>query len=76
MDEYSYGTCLRNIAWLRAHHGLNRVQMARLLHVSIATLRRVESGDETVSLSGSVLRRIHDEFHIPPAALFGKRLGE
>ncbi len=76
MSEYSYTVCLRNIAWLREQRGLNRVEMARLLHVSVATLRRIESGDETVAVSGSVLYRVAEEFHVSPADLFRRRLWE
>ncbi len=74
MDQHHYGNCLHNIAWLRAHHGLNRVQMARLLHISVATLRRIERGDETVVLRGSVAFYIEKEFGVKPADLFRKWL--
>ncbi len=76
MGEYDYGVCLRNVAWLREQHGLSRVQMARLLRISMATLHRIESGDQTVAVSGKVLYRIAERFHIAPADLFRRRLWE
>ncbi len=76
MSGYDYEICLRNIAWLRAHHGLSEVQMSRLLHIGVPTLARIESGDVTVSLGGNTLYRIYDAFDVQPDVLFGRRLGE
>lgn len=76
MSDYSYETCLHNIAWLRAHHGISKRRMARILHIAVPTLDKIERGEKSMSLNGNMVHHISDEFHITPNVLFGKRLGE
>ena len=67
---------LRNVAWLRKHHGLSQKEMAVLLGVGVGTIRKMERGVLPPRLMADVVWRIRDSFHVPPRELFGGRLGE
>lgn len=35
---------LHNIAWLRQHYGFSKRKMAKILHIGIPSLNKIESG--------------------------------
>lgn len=63
-----------NVAVLRQRHGLTKTAMAHLLHISVKTLTRLESGDIPRGLSVDVLFHAYVHFGIPPRKLLAERL--
>lgn len=61
---------LRNIAWLRAQNGLSQKAMAKLLHIGVPTLKKIEAGELPPGLSSSIFFYVEDAFGIPPKDQF------
>lgn len=72
----AYGIFMENMAWLRKTHKLSRTEMAKLLHISVKSLDRMEQGEMPPRTSSKVLFRIQDAFGVHPAELLGRRLGK
>ncbi len=67
-------TLLHNIAWLRKHNGLSQQEMAKLLGVSVLTIKKIESGTLPPRMRVSVLFRIQVHFGISASEQVSKRL--
>lgn len=67
---------MHNIAWLRTHHGLTKIEMAKILGVSVKTLNKIESGVFPIQLGVSVLANVYFHFGLRPNVLLAQRLGE
>ena len=65
---------LQNVAWLRRHYGISKKRMAKLLHISLGSIDRMEKGDLPEEIDVSVLFYIQDYFGIPPQELLERRL--
>ena len=68
--------CLRNIVWLREHHGISKRRMCRLLHIGVATWDAIERGELPPLLGIEMAFYIAEECHVSPADLFRRRLWE
>lgn len=67
---------LHNIAWLRQHYGFSKRKMAKILHIGIPSLNKIERGECPERLSSRVAFYIRDYFHIPVPDLWRYRLDE
>jgi len=67
---------LRNIAWLRQSHGLNKREMAKRLKISTTTLNRIETGDLPPRSGVRILVNARRAFGIPMRELKSRRLWE
>ena len=59
-----------NIRVLRHQHKLKKQDMARILHIGVPSLSKLEAGEMPPRLSTEVLFFIYDYFHIRPADMF------
>ena len=64
----------RNIRSLRQANHLTQKQMAKLLEISLYSLRRIESGTVPPKLDVDILFKIHETFGILPSRLFAPDL--
>ena len=67
-------TFLYNIAYLRKHNGLSKRKMAKILHISTSTLKKIESGVLPPKMSANVIWRIKVHFDINPNEQFQIKL--
>ena len=74
-DE-AYDILMENITWLRKTHGLSKTEMAKLLHISVKSLNRMEQREMPPRTSAKMLFRAQDAFGIHPAVLLSRRLGK
>ena len=61
---------MRNVAFLRAEHGLSKREMAKRLGISVRTLNELEQGRFPARLGASVIYNIYREFGVRPACQF------
>lgn len=54
----------RNICYIRREKELTQRQMACILGVSVATLRKIERGEPTVRINSRLVCRICDTFEL------------
>lgn len=59
-----------NIRVLRRQHKLKKEEMARILHISVSSLSKLEAGRIPPRLSVEVIFFIYQYFHIRPADMF------
>lgn len=59
-----------NVKILREQHGLTKSEMARIMGVSPASLRRIEAGELPKHLSAGVALRLAGLFGLEPYQLF------
>lgn len=59
-----------NVKILREQHGLTKNEMARIMGVSPASLRRIEAGELPKHLSAEVVLRLAEHFELKPHQLF------
>ena len=64
-----------NIIWLRRQSGLSKKTMARLLHIGVPTLDRIEAGQLPDHLQADILVHLADLFRVPIATLLEQKLG-
>ena len=57
-------TFMKNVAWLRAHYGLSKKDMAKRLGVSVMTLAKIEKGQFPPRLHISVMYNIQRQFGV------------
>ena len=74
MDEW-IDAFLHNIVWLRKHYQLSKKSMAKLLHISVATLNQIECGELPLGLTAEVTFYIYHCFGITVKDQFELRLG-
>lgn len=67
---------LQNLTYLRIQHGLTPKQMAKLLNISVRSMKRMERGELPLSVDADVLYSINDHFDVSPCEVLGKRLWE
>ncbi len=60
----------RNVALLRIRKGLSLQEMARILHIGVPTLVRIETGEIPPSLNCEVLLRLASHFGLTLRELF------
>lgn len=60
----------RNIRALRIEHGLSQKEMARLLDISLYSLRRIEDGSIPKNATVDILYNAHSAFGVTPNQLF------
>lgn len=60
----------RNILWLRKTCGLTQKQMAKLLHISVRTLRQIEHGVLPQCVTVEILDHIRNLFGLMPSQVF------
>ena len=70
----AYDIFMENVTWLRKTHGLSKTEMAKLLHISVKSLNRMEQGEMPPGTSAKILFRIQDIFDIHPAELLCRKL--
>lgn len=61
---------MKNLRWLRQKHGLSKCQMAKLLHVSMRTLDKIEREELPLHSGVQVIFNACSAFHIHPKLLF------
>ena len=61
---------MRNMAQLRAEHGLSKREMAKRLGIGVGTLNKLEQGQLPARLSASVIYSIYREFGVLPSRQF------
>ena len=66
----------RNIKYLRAKHGLAKMQITRNLKVSHKTLASIEAGVMPPQVSVNILYRLHRAFRSPLITLFSQNLAD
>ncbi len=59
-----------NVALLRTRRGLSLREMARILHIGVPTLMKIEAGEIPPSLDCEVLLRLASYFGLKPGELF------
>lgn len=74
-DE-AYDILMENITWLRKAHDLSKTEMAKLLHISVRSLNRMEQGEFPPRTNTNVLFRIQYAFGVHPAELLSRKLGK
>lgn len=62
-----------NIRDLRRRQGLSQEEMAKLLEIDVSTLQSLEEGTIPAQLSGDIVFRISEVFHLKPESLFSAR---
>jgi transcriptional regulator with XRE-family HTH domain len=67
-------TFLKNIIWLRKNHGISKKEMSKILHISIVTINKIESGILPLKLSANIIWRIKLHFGVSPSDQFLKEL--
>ena len=60
----------RNVFLLRKYAGMSQKDLAAILHISVNTLRKLESGTIPPRMGVDVIFILANTFHVPPAALF------
>lgn len=75
LNDY-YGILMYNVAWLRKQHGLSKKNMAKLLHISVKSLERIEHREMPPKLSIRIVSHIQNHFGIHPKDIVSIRLGE
>lgn len=65
---------MRNVARLRAEHGLSKREMAKRLGIGVGTLNKLERGQLPARLSVSVIYSIYREFGVLPSQQFADLL--
>ena len=60
----------KNILYLRTHYGISRTSLAKLIHISVRRLRRIEDGDPSAKLYDFHLKRIARVFDVTIESLF------
>ena len=60
----------RNVFLLRKYAGMSQKELAAILHISVNTLRKLESGTIPQRINIEVIFILASTFHIPPADLF------
>lgn len=55
----------KNMVYLRKKHKLSQRDMAKKLHIGVATLRKLEQGDIPKRLRTEILWYIYKNFNIP-----------
>lgn len=55
----------KNIRFLRKHHSLTQKQLADIMDVSAATIRRMEKNDPHVRVNGNMLCKLANYFDLP-----------
>ena len=69
-SDNELGSFMRNIAWLRKHHGLSKKKMAELLGIGVETLNKIEQGQFPPRLGVSVMEKLWIHFGIAPSDQF------
>ncbi|MBP3401679.1 MAG: helix-turn-helix transcriptional regulator [Clostridia bacterium] len=59
----------KNIKFLREKNNLTKTEMARMLHIGIKSLSRIEKGDFPPKISCLILFRLYYHFGISPTDL-------
>ena len=70
MKKYEEEIFCNNIRILRRRYQLKKPQMARLLHISVASLSKLEEGEIPPRLSAEVIFFIYQHFQIKPTDMF------
>lgn len=60
----------RNVEYLRVKNGLSLTAMAKIMHVSVKSLKRIESDDIPDRILISVVSNLAEHFQIPGNKLF------
>ena len=60
----------KNICQLRIHNGIPKTKLAKALHISYRTLRKIEDGCFPPRLGSEVIVYAARTFHIRPSVLF------
>lgn len=63
-----------NIVRIRKEYGLSKKEMAKILGISIESLRKIEKGEIPLKMSVEVIFEIYDYFGITPKELFESRI--
>lgn len=66
----------QNLIWLRAHYGISKKKMSRLLGIGIGSLNKLESGIVPERLGVQLFIHIHKQFGISPAVMLGQIISE
>ena len=61
---------MENVRALRKRHGLSKEKMARLLHIGVGSLSKIESGQMPPRMTVEVVFNIQDHFRLSPESLF------
>lgn len=61
-----------NIRSLRDKQGLSQEKMAELLEIDVSALQSLEAGTIPTQLSGDIVFRISEVFHLEPGSLFSE----
>ena len=69
-NELNLQVFCKNMYALRKKNNLTQQQMARILGISIKSLRSVEKGSVPPRMKISVVYRIYNTFHLLPSELF------
>lgn len=59
----------KNITFLRKKNNLTKTEMARVLHIGIKSLSRIENGEFPPRLSCEILFRLYSQFGVDPTDL-------
>ena len=69
-DDRELITFCDNVRYLRKRYRLTQTEMAKKLHIGIASLRALERGDFPPRLGVEVIFYIHKHFGVPPKRIF------
>lgn len=65
---------MENITCLRKKHGLSKKQMAKILHIGVGTLNKIERGEIPPRITIDLFYCVHSYFHIDPRTLLSQGL--
>lgn len=65
-----------NVAWLRKQNGLSKKEMAKLLHIGVGSLNKIERGELPPLLRADVFFFIKLHFGLSPQTQLTQWLGE
>lgn len=74
LSDICWQNFVNNIIWLRKSNKLSKEEMAKIMHIDISLLERVEKGEGGDILEADVIYEIYEYFNIRPNDLMCKQL--
>ena len=74
--QAAWETFVHNITWLRTHYGISMKAMAKIMGISVQTLRKVEQGEKSKRINAEVLIKLCDYFQCHADELIRRKMWE